>query len=74
MKHLRDENLVPNIPDPDVPEIGDIVRVYADKDSQFYLIGKVIDYHDDKEFYTVEYMNRGGEEATIKVYPNRVCT
>ena len=46
---------------PSVPEVGDIVRVYPDNESIFYVIGEVMAIDEDNDGYVVRYPNNGGE-------------
>lgn len=67
LKQLNDSYLFPYCEIPDVPEVGDIVRVYESETSEYYILGKVSHFDDsDAQLYSVEFYNRGGEKSTIK--------
>lgn len=74
MRHLRDENLSPDVPLPDPPDIHDVVRVYAHPDSEYYILGSVIafDDSDDKQIYTVQFVNKAGYTEQTTAYYDRV--
>ena len=76
MRHLRDTHLIDPASDyvPDVPEVGDTVRIYESEHSEYYIIAKVIEYDDDKETYLVYYSDRGGETCSLDVSWNLVET
>ena len=68
MRHLRDENLSPDVPLPDPPDIHDVVRVYATENSEFYILGSVIafDDSDDAQEYTIQFVDKEGYTQQIK--------
>ena len=72
MKHLRDNHLHPNIEVPDVPEVGDIVRVYESSSSEYYILGKVVVFDDDKQEYAIRYVDKDGRTIQTVAKYNRV--
>ena len=52
--------------EPDVPEPGDIVKVYRDFKTEWYYIAKVTDYNDVTEEYTVTHSPRFAQDAPVE--------
>ena len=57
---MREEHLIDPVTKfvPDVPDVGDKVRAYANKNSEYYIEGIVVSYDDDNELYQIRYTDR----------------
>ena len=57
---------------PHPPEVNDNVKVYETMRSEYYVIGKVINYNEASEIYTIIYESRFGTWITITAHATLV--
>lgn len=67
---MNDAYLFPQVEDPYIPEVGDRVRVYSDRDAEYYIEGEIVSLDDNVgELYTVRFRTRRDGELTSVTVP-----